>query len=150
MRIAFASAAMVVVWATFGVACGERDTAETAGEAAEESAGDLRQMAEALAGAADEGAVARGVRAAGGVSREAAHEVEDHGVVGAVEEGADVLRGNVEHSTQVAGQTYRDEREQGVGRIEAAGVAYEAVLEIPKTKAAAEEEKDPSDEEDSG
>jgi hypothetical protein len=37
-----------------------------------------------------------------------------------------------------------------VGRIEAAGDAYEAVLEIPKTKTAAEEEKDSSDEEDSG
>jgi hypothetical protein len=76
--------------------------------------------------------------------------VDEHGVGGAVGEGAEVLRGNVEHSAQVAGETYRAEREQGVGRIEAAGDAYEAVLEIPKTKTAAEEEKDSSDEEDSG
>jgi hypothetical protein len=87
--------------------------------------------------------------AAGTVGREAADEVEEHGAVGAAAEGADSLRGNVGHSARVAGQTYQAGREEGAGRIEAAGDAYQAVLEIPKTKKATDEEKkDSSDAED--
>ena len=59
----------------------------------------------------------------------------------AVEKEAEVLEENVERSARVMKETYKVEREEGVGRVEAAGDAYEAVREIPLEKAAAEEEE---------
>jgi len=141
----FAFAAIVFAWGTFSVACGHQGATRGEGtdEVAEARAGGVRQKAEGLKSAAKSGALARAERSVEEVGRKAAHEVREHGLVGAIEEGAQVLEENVQHSTIVAKDTYRAEREQGVGRIQAAGDAYEAVLEIPKKKKAPRQEDAP-------
>ena len=55
---------------------------------------------------------------------------------------AKVLEENVERSARVAEETYRTEREEDVGRVQAAGDAYEAVREIPLEKDAEEKESE--------
>ena len=76
---------------------------------------------ESREGAAEKGPVARAGEAVKKASRKVADEVR-------------VLEKNVEHSAHVAEDTYKAEREEGVGRVQAAGDAYEAVLEIPEKK----------------
>ena len=59
---------------------------------------------------------------------------DGQGVVEEVEETADELAENVEHSEELAKKTYEADRKQGEGRVEAAGNAYEAVLEAGRDK----------------
>lgn len=56
------------------------------------------------------------------------------GVADEVEETAEELKENIEHSDELAKKTYESDRKQGEGRVEAAGNAYEAVLEAGRDK----------------
>ena len=51
-----------------------------------------------------------------------------------VEEAAEELEENVEHSEELLKKTYDEDRAEGEGRVEAAGNAYEAVLEAGREK----------------
>lgn len=52
-----------------------------------------------------------------------------------VEEAAEELEENVEHSEELLKKTYEEDRAEGEGRVEAAGNAYEAVLEAGREQA---------------
>jgi hypothetical protein len=59
----------------------------------------------------------------------------EHHLAGEAEAAAEELKDNVEHSEELEEKTYDDERAEGTGRVEAAGNAYEAVLEAGREKA---------------
>ena len=52
-----------------------------------------------------------------------------------VKAAAEEAEGNVEHSEELMEETYDKAREEGEGRVEAAGDAYNAVLEAGREKA---------------
>ena len=52
-----------------------------------------------------------------------------------VEAAAEELEENVEHSEELLEKTYDEDRAEGEGRVEAAGNAYESVLEAGRKKA---------------
>jgi hypothetical protein len=59
-----------------------------------------------------------------------------HHLAEEAEAGAEELEENVEHSEELMEETYDKERKEGAGVVEAAGDAYEAVLEAGSEKAA--------------
>ena len=58
-----------------------------------------------------------------------------HHLAGEAEAVAEELEDNVKHSEELTEKTYEEERAAGTGRVEAAGNAYEAVLEAGREKA---------------
>ncbi|MDE0886643.1 MAG: hypothetical protein OSB70_14040 [Myxococcota bacterium] len=58
-----------------------------------------------------------------------------HHLVDEAEATADELEDNVEHSEELLEDTYDEDRKEGEGTVEAAGNAYEAVLEAGREKA---------------
>lgn len=62
-----------------------------------------------------------------GIAWSGGHEAGEEGVV-------EELEDNVEHSEELLKKTYEEDRAEGQGRVEAAGNAYEAVLEAGREK----------------
>ncbi len=58
-----------------------------------------------------------------------------HHLAGEAEAAAEEVEENVENSEELMEETYDAEREDGTGRVQAAGDAYEAVLEAGREKA---------------
>jgi hypothetical protein len=58
-----------------------------------------------------------------------------HHLAGEAEAAGEEVEENVEHSEKLMEETYESEREAGTGSVEAAGDAYEAVLEAGREKA---------------
>ena len=56
-----------------------------------------------------------------------------------VKHAAEGVRENAKDATEVYEETYKEDRKKGEGRVEAAGDAYEAVLEVPKERTEADE-----------
>ncbi|MFP8882378.1 MAG: hypothetical protein VCE43_24320, partial [Myxococcota bacterium] len=60
----------------------------------------------------------------------AAEEVEEQGLADSARALASNLEERVENATEVDEESYEESRRQGEGRVQAAGDAYEAVLEV--------------------
>lgn len=54
-----------------------------------------------------------------------------------IKEAAEVVGERPKDAIRVYEETYEEDRKKGEGRVEAAGDAYEAVLEVPKERAEA-------------
>jgi hypothetical protein len=52
---------------------------------------------------------------------------------------SEVVRENPKDAVEVYEDTYEEKRKKGEGRVDAAGDAYNAVLEVPKERAEAEQ-----------
>ena len=105
-----------------------------------EERGAVHEEMDAAAEAAREGAAASAGEAALGLARDAAEAVDARGAVGAAEAGVDAaadetLR-NLDTTTKAGEEAYDEARKRGEKRIEAAGEAYDAALEVPEEKQA--------------
>jgi len=56
-------------------------------------------------------------------------DADEQRAVGELEAAGKTAAGNVEHSDKIMADTYDEERKQGEGAVEAAGDAYNAVLD---------------------
>lgn len=94
-------------------------------EASSQAAGSTQQIVES----AQRGAAAEVVEGIDTDAEQVAGAVEKRGVAGAAAEAAGTLEHNVEHSADVAQETYEKKRESGTKPVGAAGQAYEAVID---------------------
>jgi uncharacterized protein HemX len=91
--------------------------------------------ARGLEDAAQKGAAAASAEAAEKAAKAAAAELEARGAEASAKAAAEDLEARVERSAEIMEDSYDDSRAQGEGRIEAAGDAYDAVLEEPHEQA---------------
>jgi uncharacterized membrane-anchored protein YhcB (DUF1043 family) len=129
MRALLIGCVMGVLAMSLTAACGEAQ--QEANEIADEASAQLNEAKER----ASEGASGKAAAAVDGAAGQAAEAVDTKGAVQAAEDAARQLEANVEQSLETEKETYEKKRAEGEGVVEAAGDAYEAVLEEGTAKA---------------
>ncbi len=128
------SLVIVLTALAFGVAC----QGESPRESADAEANLVSEEVKELGDAARTGAAADAARAIGQAGRDTADQIRQGGALAAAESGvkdvAEKLEKNVENAAKVAEESYDSARKKGEGRLEAAGEAYNAVLDVPEAE----------------
>jgi hypothetical protein len=122
MRALLIGCFMGVLAMSLTTACGEAK--QDANEIADEASAQLNEAKER----ASEGASGKAAAAVDDAAHQAAEAVDTKGA-------ARQLEANVEQSLETEKETYEKKRAEGEGVVEAAGDAYEAVLEEGKANA---------------
>jgi membrane-bound ClpP family serine protease len=136
MPIRFFVLILMLATSVFAIACGNDSAEKAVTGTVVETGKDLDQDARGLAAAAREGEAAKLAKDADASAREATKTME---TPGGIEAAADEVVENIERSQNSMDETYEQDRAAGESVAEAAGDAYEAVLEIPEEKKQAEE-----------
>jgi hypothetical protein len=130
--------ALLVGLALVGFAAGCSEDRGSAQQEAREAGQVVGEEARGLGDAAEQGAAAKAARDAEATARQAAAQLAAEGAAAAAEQDADAvgdsLRKNIDETRSAAEEAYEEDREEGEGRLEAAGDAYNAVLDVPRDK----------------
>ena len=127
--IGWAVAALVV---SVSAGCGPEKVEEKAKKAAAVVGEEARHLKEA----AKTGAAARAAEKVKEKAHAVAEKAETEGVKGVTQEAAKTVATHVKEAARTEKETYKEERAKGESPIEAAGEAYQEVLEKAKKKPA--------------